>query len=362
MPSPTDELADDSAEPRRRAPRRKLGRHTIHDVAALAGVSSITVSRFFRAPHKVSETVQARLRQVIAETGYVPSQMAGRLASAHSRMVGAVMQNTASVTFAELVRGMSEGLEDAGLQLLLANTNYSRTRETRAISAFAGWHPSALIVTRDDHEPQAEQALRALHCPVVETWGVVPGRPFHQVGFPHAEIGVRLTEHFLEQGARRIRFAMRAHGADFRAQQRTQGYVAAMRAAGLAPDVVTSDSDDEMAAGAELLARYAAEAVGTRPEAIVFASDNMAAGALLHAPGLGLVLPRDCAVAGFGDAAVGSWLQPALTTIRPEPYRIGATVARLVRELVEQPDPERPPQTHLVPCTLVVRDSSRIVR
>ncbi|MEI2415332.1 LacI family DNA-binding transcriptional regulator [Orrella sp. JC864] len=358
---PAPDAGQEPAAPRRRSPRRKLGQYTIHDVAALAGVSSITVSRYFRAPHKVSEAMQARLREVIAETGYVPSQMAGRLASAQSRVVGAVMQNTATVTFAELVRGMSEGLEEGGLQLLLANTNYSRQRETRAIEAFAGWHPSALIVTRDDHEPQAEAALRALRSPVVETWGVVPGRPFHQVGFPHSEVGVQLTEHFLAQGVHRIRFAVRNVAQDFRARQRTLGYEAAMRDAGLVPDVQYSDSEDEMQAGADLLARYAAEPAAQRPRAIIFASDNMAAGAILQAGRLGLRLPRDCAVAGFGDAAVGSWLEPTLTTVKPEPYRIGATVARLVTDLVAHPDPQRPPETHLVPCRLVVRESSRVM-
>ena len=63
----------------------------------MAGVSSITVSRYFNAPEKVSPLVRDRLRQIILETGYVPSQMAGRLASAESRVVGAVSRPSASV-------------------------------------------------------------------------------------------------------------------------------------------------------------------------------------------------------------------------------------------------------------------------
>lgn len=348
--------------PAPRTPRRKLATHTIHDVAALAGVSSITVSRYFNAPDKVSEPVRERLREIIASTGYVPSQVAGRLASAQSRVVGAVMQNTASATFADLVKGMTDGFGETGLQLLLANTDYSQALEERAIRAFVGWHPSALIVTRDDHTPDSEALLRAVRAPVVETWGVVPGRPFHQVGFPHAQVGVDLARHFIDQGARRIRFALRAATQDFRALQRSMGYASAMRDAGLAPDIVTSGSTDEFEAGAEMLQRFVHEPVRSRPQAIIFASDHMAAGAILLAPQLGIALPRQCAVAGFGDAAIAARLHPALTTVRPAPYEIGLTAARVVLDLMARPRVDEPPQTHLVPCRLVVRQSSSLRR
>lgn len=371
MPPPTKKTEAARPAPvaeaqRPRAPRRKMGTHTIHDVAALAGVSSITVSRYFNAPDKVSAAVRERLREIVAHTGYVPSQVAGRLASGNARVVGAVMQNTASTTFADLVRGMTAGFDAAGLQLLLANTDYSQQLEERAVRALAGWHPSALIVTRDDHTPDTEALLRAVRAPVVETWGVVPGRPFHQVGFPHEQVGVELAQHFLAQGARRIRFAMRPVTQDFRAQQRAVGYAQAMHAAGLRPDIVTTtEAADEFEAGAEVMRRLAHEPKRSRPQAIVFANDSMAAGAILQAPSLGLALPRDCAVSGFGDAPIAARLHPALTSMRPAPYEIGMKAAQVVLELMAQgpaAQPAPPPQLHVVPCRLVVRDSSRFER
>ncbi len=353
-PGPDEAPAPD----RVRAGRRKLGTHTIHDIAALAGVSSITVSRFFNEPAKVSATLRDRLGAIIQETGYVPSQMAGQLASARSRVVGAIMQNTASITFADLVRGMTYGLEESGLQLLLANADYSREREEHALRTFLGWHPSALILTRDDHTEPANALLGAARWPIVETWGLVPGRPFHQVGFPHAHVGVELATLFLNQGASRIRFALRSAMQDFRAQQRAQGYADTMREAGHVPDIQQADAGDEFEAGAQVMARFAREPRATRPQAIIFASDNMAAGAILEAPALGLQLPRDCAVAGFGDAPLAARLRPSLTTLRPEPYTIGLTAARVVLALLAHPD--EAPQQHVVPCRLIVRDSSHL--
>lgn len=357
-------LAAGAAAARRRAPRRKVQAYTIHDVAALAGVSSITVSRYFNSPEKVSDVVRERLREIVERLGYVPSQVAGGLASARGRIVCAVMQNIGSTTFPDLVRGMSDELERTGLQLLLASTDYSQRLEEKAIRSFAGWHPSALILTRDDHTPAAEAMLRGMAVPIVEAWGLVEDRPFHQVGFPHAEVGSRLALHLLEQGAQRVRYVLPGMPDDFRARQRAEGYRAVMLQAGLTPDVTTPDTADDFEAGARALAALASEPAARRPQAILFSNDHMAAGAILAAPSLGLQLPRDCACAGFGDTPLAARLTPALTTIRPARYRIGQLAARTVIELLEQPrrEPAEPPTRQLVPCELIERASSRMRR
>ena len=344
--------------------RRRHGGYTIHDVAARAGVSSITVSRYFNQPDKVSPALRERIAQAVSQTGYVPSQVAGRLASGSSRVVGAVMQNFASATFADTVQGMTDVLDDSGLQLLLANTNYVRTREERAIRSLVGWHPSALILTRHDHAPAAEALLRRLSIPIVETWDLGEKRPFHQVGFSHEAVGAELAQHFVDQGARRIRFVQASVPEDFRARQRSLGYGRVMREQGLMPDVVAAEVREPFQAGAAVIGRFAAEPVSTRPQAIVFANDDMAAGAILHAAALGLQLPRDCAIAGFGDAAMAAHLHPALTTMRPDRYAIGRIAAELLLELLAGGPADAAaaePRCIVVPCRMVARDSGRVM-
>lgn len=344
-----------------RTTRRKAGSYTIHDVAALAGVSSITVSRYFNSPEKVSVALRERLREIIDRIGYVPSQVAGGLASGHGRVVCAVMQNIASATFADLVKGMTDELQASGLQLLLANAQYSQELEEQAIRTFVGWHPTALILTRHDHTPAAEAMLRALNIPVIEAWGLVPGRPFHQVGFPHIETGAILARHFLEQGATRIRFVMSQTTEDFRARQRAQGYAQAMTGAGLEADVQIIPEDDEFEAGAIGIEGLSRLPVHSKPQALIFANDNMAAGAILHAPSCNLVLPRDCAIAGFGDASISARLRPALTTLRPARYQIGQHAARTVlQQLMLGTGGESTIVEDLLPCDLIIRESSQL--
>ena len=271
------------------------------------------------------------------------------------------MQNIASATFADLVKGMTDELQASGLQLLLANAQYSQELEEQAIRTFVGWHPTALILTRHDHTPAAEAMLRALNIPVIEAWGLVPGRPFHQVGFPHIETGAVLARHFLEQGATRIQFVMSQTTEDFRAKQRAQGYEDAMSSAGLKADVQIVPEDDEFEAGAVSIEALSRLPAASRPQALIFANDNIAAGAILHAPSCNLILPRDCAIAGFGDAPISARLRPALTTLRPARYQIGQHAARTVlQQLMAAQEGQNSIVEDQLPCDLIIRESSQL--
>jgi LacI family gluconate utilization system Gnt-I transcriptional repressor len=342
------------------ASRRKAGSHTIHDVAALAGVSSTTASRYFNAPDLVSVAVRERLKDIIDRLGYVPSQVASGLASGHGRVVCAVMQNIGSITFADLVKGMTDELQASGLQLLLANVEFSQDLEEKAIRTFIGWHPTALILTREDHTPATEAMLRKLKIPVVEAWGMEPTRPYHQIGYPQDEAGAVLARHFLDQGARRIQFVLPNRPEDFRAKQRIEGFTREVQAAGMAADILIMQERDDFQAGVARIEAFSKEAVKTRPQAMVFANDNMGAGAILHAPSVSLTLPRDCAMASFGNASVSPHLRPALTTLKPLRYDIGQQTARTVLDLLFRSKEIVEPIKKLIPCELIVRESSKL--
>ncbi len=350
-----------SASTRSRASRPRSGTYTVHDVARLAGVSSVTVSRYFNEPQKVSEALRARLAQVIEQTGYVPNQVARILATNQGGVVGAVMQNVTSPTFADMVRGMMDVAERNDLQLLLANSNFSRDSEARALRTFAGWHPRALILTRSDHSPESDALLAKLKVPIVEAWEVHAGRPFHQVGFSQRLVGRMLAEHFIGQGAARIRFVLNGVVEDGRATRRSEGYAQAMRDAGLVPDVWRARASDDVEAAREAMAALSALHSGERPQAVIFANDNMAIAAILCARAHGLAIPRELAVAGFGDTPLAAVTTPSLTTVRPNPYAIGSRAVEIVVASLHAGAAAAGPQVHEIACELVVRESSRVV-
>ena len=339
--------------------RRGHGRATLQDVAGRAGVTAITVSRFLRAPAVVAAETAQRIEAALLATGYVPNKQAGQLASGHSKMVAAIIPSIANSIFAETVQGLSDGLQEAGYELLLTSTGYSREREQGQVRAVLGWFPSALVVTGRHHSEAALALLRAAQAartPVIEIWDQQPparSNGFAQVGFNHSAVGRAMAEHLLSQGHRRLAYVDSGVSEDFRAHERGKGFVAAAKAAGATVRLLTAPPGDAFDAGRLALGQLLM--ADARVRALAFANDNLACGALLEAQQRGIPVPGQLALIGFGDFAIGRQLQPALTTIRPPRYEIGRSAAALLLGALEQ---GAPLEARALPWELLTRGST----
>ncbi|OLU17329.1 MULTISPECIES: LacI family DNA-binding transcriptional regulator [unclassified Pseudomonas] len=337
--------------------RRGAGRVTLSAVAERIGVSSITVSRYFNQPDQVSQELRERIRRAVEEMGYVPNLVAGGLASAKGRIVGMVIPNISGPIFAQTIQGFSDTLTRHGYQLLLASSYFSEEQEESAVRAFLGWSPAALVVTSHFHSAGTEKMLADADIPLVEIWDYQPDRAPLQVGFLHAQVGVSAARYLLDKGYRRIAFVQNSVPGDFSALERRDGYADTVRAAGLEPWSFAPD-DNLLPFEAGKQAMESLMHAAQRPDAIIFANDNLAAGGLLAGRRAGVRIPEDCAVVGFGDYAFAPMLMPSLTTIRPPARQIGEVAAQRILQklgvLTESTSDAPAP----LQCELIERESS----
>lgn len=338
--------------------RRNAGRVTLSTVAKQVGVSAITISRYFNQPEQVSPDLRERIAAVVNELGYVPNLVAGGLASARSKVVAMVIPNISGPIFANTIQGFSDTLSQHGFQLLLASSYFSAEQEESAVRAFLGWSPAALVLTSHFHTPVTEKMIEQADMPVIETWDYRPERGPMQIGFSHYQVGVSATRHLHAKGYRRIAFVLNSMAGDFSALERRDGYAATLQALGLEPWVFTPQAGlTPFEAGKQ--AMHALMNSPTRPDAIVFANDNLAAGGLLAGQRAGLRIPQDCAVMGFGDYAFAEMLLPSLSTIKPPALEIGVLAAqRVLQSLGVLPVSGDIQRLNLLDCQLIEREST----
>ncbi|MDR6164617.1 LacI family DNA-binding transcriptional regulator [Pseudomonas fluorescens] len=336
--------------------RRGAGRVTLNAVARAAGVSAITVSRYFNQPEQVSPERRERIAAVVAELGYVPNLVAGGLASARGKIVGMVIPNISGPIFANTIQGFSDTLSRHGYQLLLASSYFDIEQEENAVRAFLGWSPAALVLTSHFHSAGTEKMLAEADIPVIETWDYQPERGPMQIGFSHFEVGVTAARHLLEKGYQRIAFVQNSAPGDFSALERRDGYAATLRGAGREPWLFAPDADRApFEAGKQ--AMEALMNASPRPDAIIFANDNLAAGGLLAGQRAGLKIPEDCAVLGFGDYPFAEMLLPSLSTIKPPALEIGVLAATRVLESLGVLPSDEVQRLNLLQCQVIERES-----
>jgi LacI family gluconate utilization system Gnt-I transcriptional repressor len=313
------------------APKRSRGAPKgirITDVAASAGVSPITVSRVFNAPQTVAPETLLRVRQAVQELGYVPNRLAGGLSSAKSRLIAAIVPTVAHSLFSETVQIFSDTMSRAGYQVLLGLSGYSDEDEDQLLDAVLSRRPEGVLLTGVAHTATLRERLLKIGIPIVETWDMTEHPIDMLVGFSHYRIGVAVAERFIARGARHLALVS---ANDARALARRRGFIDTLRAQGrdaTAEVLVTPPSS--VALGRDALGQILAQCPAV--DAVFCSSDLLALGVVSQARKLGIAIPGRMAVCGFGDLDFAADTTPALTTVRVDGKRIGATAARCLIE------------------------------
>ncbi len=325
---------------------------TLRDVARLAGVSSMTVSRAIHAPDRVSAPLRQRVDDAVRALGYVPNLMANGLRSSRSYLVTALVPTIAGSLFSDMVRSLTEALEARGFQLMVGQIGYGRSREDDLLRAIIGRRPDGIVLTGILHSEEGRGMLISSGIPVVETWDTTPHPIDMLLSLSHEAIGRRVCEFLHGRGKRRLALFS---GKDERAERRMRGFLRAASDLGLdAPLLRWMDSPTTHRQGREALA--AVFEGDARVDGVFCSSDMMATGVLTEARARGIAVPDRLAVVGFGDLDFAESVAPALTTVRIDGGAIGAMAARMI---AARADGQSPPQRIVeVEFSIVERESA----
>lgn len=299
------------------------------DVARLAGVTAMTVSRALKTPEKVSPETREKVAEAVRRSGFVPNYAARSLVSRRSQIIVALFPTVMNSVFSGTIEGLSRRLAAQGYQLLLGETDFSIAAEETLLSGLIGWRPAGIVVTGSDHTVGTRALLENAGVPVVELWGL-PKKPFDvSVGFSNVEAAYHMVRSLREWGYRRIGFLSLDYPDNSRTVERRLGYRKAVADLGLPADPgLEAQVSFGFQAGRDGLRAVLAAQPGV--DAIFCSSDTLAVGALTEAIRMGLRVPRDLAIAGFGDVELAAELVPSLTTVRLPRAEIGARTAAVL--------------------------------
>ncbi|KVL50858.1 LacI family transcriptional regulator [Burkholderia territorii] len=329
------------------------------DVARLAGVSKMTVSRVL-AGHSVAADTRERVCRAIDQLGYVADAAAGALSSGRSEFVAVLVPSLSSSNFSDTVRGLTDALEPHGLQLLLGDTDYDLAREERLVRSMLRHQPRCIALTGAQHTDATRKLLERSAIPVVEMWDL-PTRPIDAaVGFSNVRAARAMVRHLAERGYRRIGFLGGASELDRRGLDRLKGYQAEINALGLGePRIVRlGESPITMSHGEPAMAALLDKWPDT--DAVMCVSDMSAFGAIMACHRRGLSVPADIAVAGFGNFEVATCCHPTITTVSVDAYGIGLHTGEALLAALQARDGGEPIESRRIRIdyTIVARESA----
>jgi len=339
---------------------------TMSDVATLAGVSPMTVSRVMNGDTKVRETTRVRVDAAVAALNYVPNQAARRLAGARSLRVGFLYSNPSAGYLSEFLVGLLNQASPNNVQLVVEQCAADGHGIEQARRLIANGVDGIILPPPLCDSSQLIDLIAASGTPAVT---VACGQPDPRVGgisIDDFSAAYAMASHLIALGHQRIGFVI-GHPNQSASARRLAGFQAAIaeKQAQAAPELIVQGMFTYRSG---LDAAETLLGLPQRPTAIFASNDDMAAAAVAIAHRLGLDVPGDLTVAGFDDTALATTIWPELTTVRqPITEMAGAAVQALVQRIragdagndTEAAEADR----HvLVPYTLVRRQSDAAPR
>ncbi len=325
---------------------------TIDDVARLAGVSAMTVSRYLNETGPVAATTADRIQDAIQTLNYIPHRGARALAARKTNTIGLILPVMNDVFFYQLIQGIQATLAQHDVDLLLyAPTDLSRVD---VLNLPLGRHNTdGLLIFAGSLEASAIRRLHRTGFPMVQLFhSAETDLDIPAVIFENKRGAYELVSHLIACGHRRIGF-LAGEPSNEDAFWRGEGYRAAMADHGLEIDpawIARADFEEHLAANA--VQTWLAEGIAL--DAIFAADDVSARGAIQAIQAAGLTVPDDIAVGGFDDGLLSQYLDPPLTTVRAPIEAAGRISAETLLHLIQDEPVER---EILLPTELIVRAS-----
>jgi LacI family gluconate utilization system Gnt-I transcriptional repressor len=304
---------------------------TLKEVAELARVSEITVSRILRDKGPIAPETRARVMAAVRQIGYVPNRLAGGLASSGSSLVGVVLPSLSNIVFPEVLRGIHTALVETDFQAVVGVTDYDLRAEEKLVRRLLAWKPEAMIIAGLDHSETTRRMLEASGIRIAEVMEI-DGKPIDiAVGMSHRQAGYDVGSHLVARGYRRFGYVGHDWNTDRRARLRYGGLCRALAEAGLSlAGEMRHEGPSSTIAGRDMLAALLAEHPDI--DVAVFSNDDMAIGGVFHCIGASIRLKEDLAIFGFNGLDIGQALPVPLATVRSNRFMIGKIAVEKILE------------------------------
>jgi DNA-binding LacI/PurR family transcriptional regulator len=295
------------------------------------------------------------------QLNFHPNAIARSLTTRRAHTLGMVIPYTQEEFFLDpffpqVLRGLSDVACPRGFRLLLSGVDNPEHEPEAVLQLIRSHQVDGMIVQASRVGVDTTNVLLAEHLPFV-----LLGRPVDDTpAISWIEVDARqatqeAVQHLIALGHQRIAF-IGGYSNMVVTLDRLQGYRQALDEADLSYDerlvgYGTFRQESGVAVTRQFLALNE-----NRPTAIFAGNDLMAIGAMQALQEAGLDVPCNCSIVGSNDSPVAALTHPHLTTSRVPYYELAREAAlALLAQLGDQPTE---PVKKLVPCRLIVRDST----
>ena len=314
-------------------------RLTIKDIARLCGVSVSTVSRVLNDRPDVSPAVREQVLEAVRESNYVPNNSARYLVKANSDAIGLVVRGVSNPFYSDVIKAINREIDAAGYTLMMQQIGSSEDEISRGAIMEREKKLRGLIFLGGRWDYSAEElgtiTVPFVCCSYTNSFGSLDRGSFSSVSIEDESAARSAVNELIRLGHRRIACLLAETDDRSISELRYRGYLAALREAGIEPDMSLVERTGSFGMDEAYAATKRLVASGAEFTAMFIIADAMAIAAIKALADCGRDVPRDCSVIAIDGLSMSEYVRPTLTTLCQPMSQIGEESVRILLDVIE---------------------------
>lgn len=293
---------------------------TLSDIAKMANVSKSTVSRYLNNG-SISRKTREKLDRIIKETGYQPNLLAQSLKAQKSGMVGVIIPRYDSPSTNQVLKGIDAIAHAEDVQLMIMNSNLNIGRTKKNIELLQRQKVGAIILLAAAIDEELKEQIQSLNTPILLVGQQLEGIPSYI--YQDYEAGKIIAQHAIEYGHRHLLFVGVTEKDYAVGVLRKKGFYDTAKQHGISVDFIETEFSRSFSYKKAL--EFLPE---TKATYIAAATDHIAIGIFNACVELGIQVPHQLSLSGFGGYSETQNVLPHITTVEYPFYQMGETVMK----------------------------------
>ena len=311
---------------------------TQSDIARKLNVTRITVSKALRGHPDISTEMKKRVMVTASELGYIPNLIAQNLTAQRTYTLGVVIPDLENSFFAYASDSIIDAAAERNYSVFVTVSRERQQSEILNIQKLIGMRVDGLLVcvSQETNDPSIFNQVRNFNIPLVFFDRKFEGLDFPAITFDDRNGASNALDEVIKEGYTKI-----AHFAGYSTvsvgRERCLGYKHALKKNGIEPNPEwIIEGGFEITDGYDAFMKlYNTTAL---PEIIFTVNDRVALGVYRAIREIGLKVPDNIGVLGFGFSETAQTFSPSLSIINQDPRRVGSAAAKLLLELISNPE------------------------
>lgn len=332
---------------------------TIKDIAKIAGVSTMTVSRVINNEKYVKTETKDRVLKLILEYGYEPNFFAKSLKSRKSKTIGLIIGDIENPYYSRLAKGVIDVAESSDYNVIVCNSKYKAELSERYINMLIKKGVDGVLIATVDVFSELINKLNKRDIPFVLITRKLdlPG-----INYITADdyLGGRIAaEYLISLGHKKIFFLKAANV--WGSNERIRAFTDVLKENSIYYDEsYFSDYLENLDQSYNTTKKFLTEDKNKNFTAIIGGNDFLAIGAMEAIIESGLNIPEDISLIGYDNLNITSILKVSLTTVQQPKLRFGELATKRIIQMIENhEETKKNPQKLVIKPELVIRKSCR---